>query len=107
MARVGLRSRPWRIMLQNGPIMLCFNSFKSLYYAPVLSYSAPTDFVYARIILTQRTYNCPAETRLLARGIEGAGLREAGVHSAHVRRRRTEATALEDYVERVVYDAIQ
>ena len=71
-------------MLQNGSIMLCFNSFKFVYYAPALSYSAPTDFVYARIMLTQRVLYIIIISLVLARGIERAGLREA---SAHVRRR--------------------
>ena len=48
--------RPWRIILKNGPIMLCFICFKYLYYAPLLFYSAPTDFLYVRIMLTQRTH---------------------------------------------------
>ena len=89
-------------MLQNGPIMLCFNSFKFVHYAPVLSYSAPTDFVYARIMLTP-AYNNNRRRVFSRGGIERAGFREAIVRSAHVRRRvKQKQSALEDYVERAV-----
>ena len=94
-------------MLQNGPIMLCFSCSKNLYYASVWSYSAPTDFVYARIMLNQRTHII-----LQPRGAKPSNKEDGpGGWPTQVGRRviqhEQKQSALEDYAERAVYDAIQ